>query len=67
MTLIDTLKIARNRGSSLICIRTADQTATREGILASYPEDKQPPTVTWDIVRGATPMNEAGRDALKLQ
>jgi adenylate kinase family enzyme len=64
LTLIETLLSARNRGASLICIRTADQMATIKAVGDSFEESRQPSMIIWNVVQGAYGRDKASGEVL---
>ena len=60
MSLIEKWKLARQAAVPLVAIATPDPMATISAIAAAN-NGKGGPVVAWDIVRGCTPVNEAGK------
>ena len=64
MNIVDEIKRARRVGTPLIAVTTADQptcisTLRRKGINGGAP------LILWDVVRGYSPLNDAGREAVQ--
>lgn len=62
--MLQTLKLARNRGVPLVAISTPDPDATIQTIAAGL--NGSTPLVRWDIVRGFREVNGLGNDALSV-
>jgi hypothetical protein len=60
---IDQFKAARGRSVPLVGVTTADPAATMERLIASLKAGS--PVLRWDVVRGITPVNAAGKQLLK--
>jgi hypothetical protein len=61
--LINQLKAARAVSTPLLAVTTPDQPALAQALIKELNGDT--PVVKWDRVRGFTPGNDAGREALK--
>lgn len=65
LTLTEQIKRARCVATPLIAVSTADQPGTVEMLARDLGEGDPPPAIiSWDMVRGYTPLNDQGKAAL---
>jgi SpoVK/Ycf46/Vps4 family AAA+-type ATPase len=66
MTIIEQFLNARKFGVPILGIETPDQATTIQSVVSAVNgKGKTEPMITWDIVRGAQPANEAGKQELQ--
>lgn len=59
-TLVEQFKAARRAATPLLAVETPDPAATIVTLVTAL-NGKNPPVLQWDIVRGLTPLNDAGK------
>jgi hypothetical protein len=61
--IFESIKQARAVSTPLIAVTTPDQQATQTAIMLGF-NGKQPPMISWDVIRGLKPINVEGDEIL---
>lgn len=62
-TTLSQFKAARRISAPIVVIKTADQFATVQAIMKSWPGDDEPPCLAWNLSSGMAALNAAGKSA----
>lgn len=64
--LVSQFKAARRVSVPLVVVTTPDPAATVKALLGAASNEKEPPTVIWDIINGLRGVNAQGVEAVKV-